>query len=63
MNKVLAATYNPALFNNWATDELIAWVERSKVLKAEAEAAGMTSFRGLAIANAEAELATRGVNA
>ena len=63
MNKVLAATYNPELFNNWAADELVEWIERSKALKAEAEAAGMTSFRGLAIANAEAELAKRGVNA
>lgn len=63
MNKVLAATYKPELFNNWATAELIEWLDRSKTLKAEAEAAGLTSFRGLAISNAEAELAARGVNA
>lgn len=63
MNKVLAATQNPNLFRAWATDELVEWVETSRELKAEAEANGLTSFRGTAIANAVAELALRGVNA
>lgn len=61
MSKVAANLVRPELFTNWETAELVDYVAEVETEIADLAANGFASIRKIALANAKAELARRGV--